>query len=69
MDDLSFSAVMNKQEQQLFRFLRRRVDAFDQIIDKYQSLVDDAGFYSKNWVELAEIIEAELRKIEATRDG
>ncbi len=69
MDDLSFSAVMNKQEQQLFRFLRRRVDAFDQIIDKYQSLVDDAGFYSKNWVELAEVIEAELRKIEATRDG
>ena len=60
---------MNKQEQQLFQFLRRKADAFDQIVNKYQGLVVDAGFYSKNWVELAEVIEAESRKIKAARDG
>ena len=40
---------------------------FDQIIEKYQNLQDDAGFYSKNWVELSEMIEDRLRKLKQQR--
>ena len=40
---------------------------FDQIIEKYQNLQDDAGFYSKNWVELSEMIEDKLRKLKQQR--
>lgn len=40
---------------------------FDQIIEKYQNLRDDAGFYSKNWVELSEMIEDKLRKLKQQR--
>ena len=40
---------------------------FDQIIEKYQNLQDDAGFYSKNWLELSEMIEDKLRKLKQQR--
>lgn len=43
--------------------LRLKAEWFDQIVEKYQNLQADAGFYSKNWVELSELIEDRFRKL------
>ncbi|MFQ5737458.1 MAG: hypothetical protein ACE5JX_00460 [Acidobacteriota bacterium] len=43
---------------------RCKARAFDRILEKYQTLRDDAGFYSSNWVELAEIIESEWKRLQ-----
>lgn len=43
---------------------RLKAEAFDRILQKYSSLEHDAGFYSKNWVELSELIEAEAKQIQ-----
>ncbi len=42
---------------------RLKAEAFDRIVEAYGSLEDDDGFYSKNWVELSELIEAEIKRI------
>lgn len=42
---------------------RLKAEAFDRIVEKHGLLQDDAGFYSKNWVELSELIEAEAKQI------
>ncbi len=55
-----FSAAMNEQE---LRVLKLKAEAFDRLVEKYKSLQDEAGFYSRNWVELAELIEAALEKL------
>ena len=44
--------------------LRLKAECFDRIVKKYNDLQADAGFYSKNWVELAEVIEAELNNFD-----
>lgn len=51
---------MSEQEKLLTRI---KAEAFDRVAEKYSSLQDEAGFYSSNWVELSEVIEAELRRI------
>lgn len=43
--------------------LKQKAASFDQIVRKYKSLEAGAEFYSKNWIELAEVIEAELRRL------
>lgn len=43
--------------------MRIKAEAFDRVVAKYGSLQGEAGFYSSNWVELSEVIEAELRRI------
>lgn len=44
--------------------LKLKAECFDRIVKKYNSLQEDAGFYSKNWVELAEVIEAEIESLD-----
>jgi len=44
--------------------LKLKAECFDRIVKKYNDLQADAGFYSKNWVELAEVIEAEIKKLD-----
>ncbi len=39
-----------------------KAECFDRIVAKYNNLQADAGFYSKNWVELAEVIEDAVKK-------
>ena len=51
---------MREQEQLEARL---KAEAFDRILERYQNLENDDGFYSKNWVELSELIEAELKRI------
>lgn len=46
------------------KILKIKAECFDRIAEKYNSLQADAGFYSKNWVELAEVIEAETKKVD-----
>ncbi len=43
--------------------MRIKAEAFDRVAAKYSNLQGEAGFYSSNWVELSEAIEAELRRI------
>lgn len=43
------------------RLLELKAEAFDRIVEKYGVLQADAGFYSKNWVELAEVIDDALQ--------
>lgn len=40
-----------------------KAEAFDRIVGKFKSLEKDTGFYMRNWVELAELIEAEIERI------
>jgi len=49
------------------KILKLKADCFDRIVEKYNNLQEDTGFYSKNWVELAEVIEDEIKK--CARDG
>ncbi len=51
---------MSEQERLLIRI---KAEAFDRVAAKYGTLQGEAGFYSSNWVELSETIEAELRRI------
>ena len=44
--------------------LKLKADCFDRIVEKYNNLQADTGFYSKNWVELAEVIEDEIKKFD-----
>lgn len=43
---------------------RLKSEAFDRIIESYRALEDNAGFYSKHWVELTEVIEGELQRLQ-----
>jgi hypothetical protein len=42
--------------------LKIKAECFDRIVEKFKSLQADAGFYSKNWVELAEVIEDAIER-------
>lgn len=53
-------SLMKEQEQLEARL---KAEAFDRVLEKYRSLEDDDGFYSKNWVVLTELIEAEIKRI------
>ena len=44
------------------KILKLKAACFDRIVEKYNHLQADAGFYSKNWVDLAEVIENEIKK-------
>lgn len=57
---------MSEQEQLLQRL---KAEAFDRLVERYRGLRDDAGFYSKNWVELTELLEAEIKKIQWIAGG
>ena len=52
---------MNEEE---LKILKSKAEHLDRILEKYQSLQADAGFYSKNWVELAEVIEAAMNELD-----
>ncbi len=44
--------------------LKLKAKGFDRIVEKYNNLQADTGFYSKNWVELAEVIENEIKNFD-----
>ncbi len=46
------------------KILKLKAECFDRIVEKYNNLQADAGFYSKNWVELAEVIENEIKNFD-----
>ncbi len=43
--------------------LEAKAEYCDQIIEKYKALQENAGFYSRNWVELAELIETAIKRL------
>ena len=55
------SAAMNEDE---LKILKTKAEHLDRILETYQSLQADAGFYSKNWVELSEVIEAAMTELD-----
>ena len=55
------SSAMNEAE---LKTLKTKATHFDEIVEKYRTLQEDAGFYSKNWVELAEVIEAAMKTLD-----
>ena len=55
---------MGEQEHDL---LQPKAEAFDRIADRYNNLRNKDGFYSQNWVELADAIEAELKTLDQKR--
>lgn len=62
MDRIIFAVEMDEQQLML---LALKAEAFECIVGKYQEL-QHSGFYSRNWVELAEVIENELKEISGT---
>ena len=40
-----------------------KAEAFDRLAEKYRSLEDHDGFYSRNWLELSEQLETELKRL------
>ncbi len=40
-----------------------KAEAFDRLVEKYRSLENHDGFYSRNWLELTELLEAELQEL------
>ena len=55
------SSAMNEEE---LKTLTTKAEHFDKIVQKYTTLQEDAGFYSRNWVELAELIEAAIKSLD-----
>lgn len=54
-------------EQQMM-VLKMKAEGFDRILEKYQEL-QNSNFYSRNWVELSEVIEVARKWIaEAEKD-
>ncbi len=51
-------------EQQLM-LITLKAEAFDRVVGKYREL-QQSGFYSRNWVLLAEVIDIELKEIPDT---
>ncbi|MEE8348553.1 MAG: hypothetical protein V3R94_03215 [Acidobacteriota bacterium] len=51
---------MNEEE---LKILQIKADKLEQILKKYRTLQADAGFYSKNWVELSEVIETAVQEL------
>jgi len=49
------------------RKLKLKAECFDRIVKKYNNLQADAGFYSKNWVELAEVIETASESLDRVK--
>ena len=43
-----------------------KAEAFDRLVEKYQSLEKCDGFYSQNWLEFTELFEQELQKLKST---
>ena len=62
MDRIIFAVEMDEQQLML---LALKAEAFERIVGTYQEL-QHSGFYSRNWVELAEVIENELKEILGT---
>ena len=54
-----FAVEMDEQQLMLVTL---KAEAFDRIVDKYQEL-QQSGFYTRNWVELAEVIDIELKEL------
>ena len=52
---------MCKQELEILKF---KAKAFDSLVDCYIKLRSEAGFYSSKWVEIEQVIEAILKKLE-----
>jgi uncharacterized protein YdcH (DUF465 family) len=52
---------MNEEE---LKILKTKAAHFDKIVEEYRTLQEDAGFYSRNWVELAEVIEAAMKNLD-----
>jgi len=44
-------------EQEELKRLALKARWLDEIVSRYAALRGDAGFYSRNWVELSELIE------------
>ena len=40
-----------------------KAEAFDRLVEKYRSLENYDGFYSRNWLELSEQLETELKQL------
>lgn len=40
-----------------------KAEAFERLVEKYQSLDNHDGFYSRNWLEFTELLEAELKEL------
>ncbi len=51
------------------KILKLKADCFDRIVEKYNNLQENTGFYSKNWVELAEVIEDEIKNSIGSNDA
>ena len=47
---------------------RAKARAFDRILAAYRNLQGEAGFYSRNWVELSELIDKEAKNLEQLSD-
>lgn len=56
--------MADQQAFESFETLHAKAQAYDRIVEKYRELRGKAEFYSTNWVELAELIEAEQRNIQ-----
>ena len=52
---------MTEQDRLQFRL---KAEAFDRLVEKYRSLEDDDGFYSRHWLEFSELLEQEVRQIQ-----
>ena len=59
MARIIFAVEMDEQQLMLMTL---KAEAFDRIVDKYQEL-QQSGFYTRNWVELAEVIDIELKEL------
>jgi uncharacterized protein YdcH (DUF465 family) len=55
------SVTMNEEE---LKILKTKAEHFDRIVERYRTLQEDAGFYSRNWVELAELIDAAIKSLD-----
>ncbi len=59
MARIIFAVEMDEQQLMLMTL---KAEALDRIVGKYREL-QQSGFYSRNWVELAEVIDNEMKEL------
>jgi len=63
-EDLNYIPSRMMEQDQLEQKLK--AEAFDRLMEKYRTLEDGDGFYSRHWLEFSVFLEQEAQKVQLT---
>ena len=61
--------ISQSMQEQDLKVLRLKAEAFDRLVKRYRTLQLQSGFYSKNWLEIEQLIESALENLRLLKQG